>query len=201
MEIVSKPDLSLVEEAKAFPVQTAVDPALSRDLRRQYGRGLAARDVNVSMRAAGRAPRHPLRDQNDNSSVSSARRSTMRPPPDRTSSRMAERSSRRRGCSVPGQRRDASMRNKEEAHDYRYFPDPDLLPLELTQDLVDALKRDLARKLPDEAKGAFHWRDFGLSATDADVLVAERDQRLLLPGRWSARPDGGSRDASSRPTG
>jgi aspartyl-tRNA(Asn)/glutamyl-tRNA(Gln) amidotransferase subunit B len=65
-----------------------------------------------------------------------------------------------------------SMRNKEEAHDYRYFPDPDLLPLELSRDDVDALRRELP-ELPDEKKARF-VRDFGLSSYDADVLVSER---------------------------
>ena len=64
------------------------------------------------------------------------------------------------------------MRTKEEAHDYRYFPDPDLLPLELTQEWVDALKADLP-ELPDEKKKRF-MEQYGLSSYDAGVLVAER---------------------------
>jgi aspartyl-tRNA(Asn)/glutamyl-tRNA(Gln) amidotransferase subunit B len=66
-----------------------------------------------------------------------------------------------------------SMRTKEEAHDYRYFPDPDLLPLELTQAYVDDLARGLP-ELPDVKKGRF-MRDYGLSAYDAGVLVSERE--------------------------
>ncbi len=66
-----------------------------------------------------------------------------------------------------------SMRTKEEAHDYRYFPDPDLLPLELTAEEVEALKAQLP-ELPDEKKARF-IADFGLSAYDAGVLVAERE--------------------------
>ena len=73
-----------------------------------------------------------------------------------------------------------SMRSKEEAHDYRYFPDPDLLPLELTQDYVDGLKKDLP-ELPDAKKVRF-MRDFKLSAYDADVLVAERGRAQFLRG-------------------
>jgi len=65
------------------------------------------------------------------------------------------------------------MRSKEEAHDYRYFPDPDLLPLELTQEYVDGLKKGLP-ELPDAKKARF-MGDFKLSAYDADVLVAERE--------------------------
>jgi aspartyl-tRNA(Asn)/glutamyl-tRNA(Gln) amidotransferase subunit B len=65
------------------------------------------------------------------------------------------------------------MRSKEEAHDYRYFPDPDLLPLELTQDYVNRLANDLP-ELPDQKRTRF-IETFGLSAYDADVLVAERE--------------------------
>jgi aspartyl-tRNA(Asn)/glutamyl-tRNA(Gln) amidotransferase subunit B len=64
------------------------------------------------------------------------------------------------------------MRSKEEAHDYRYFPDPDLLPLELEQGWVDAIKGTLP-ELPDEKKARF--MGLGLSAFDASVLVAERE--------------------------
>src|SRR6478752_6495913 len=64
-----------------------------------------------------------------------------------------------------------SLRADEEAHDYRYFPDPDLLPLELTQAEVDALKVKLP-ELPDEKKARFVAE--GLSAYDAGVLTAER---------------------------
>jgi aspartyl-tRNA(Asn)/glutamyl-tRNA(Gln) amidotransferase subunit B len=66
-----------------------------------------------------------------------------------------------------------SMRSKEEAHDYRYFPDPDLLPLEFDQAYVDALEKNLP-ELPDAKKARF-MRDFSLSAYDAGVLVAERE--------------------------
>jgi aspartyl-tRNA(Asn)/glutamyl-tRNA(Gln) amidotransferase subunit B len=72
----------------------------------------------------------------------------------------------------PGRRETRAMRSKEEAHDYRYFPDPDLLPLELTQADVDALQAGLP-ELPDEKKARF-VTEGGLSAYDADVLVAER---------------------------
>src|SRR5690606_18839646 len=65
-----------------------------------------------------------------------------------------------------------SMRSKEEAHDYRYFPDPDLLPLEFDQAYVDALAGDLP-ELPDEKKARF-VETSGLSAYDASVLVSEK---------------------------
>ena len=65
-----------------------------------------------------------------------------------------------------------SMRTKEDAHDYRYFPDPDLLPLVLEADWVSALKATLP-ELPDAKRSRF-IRDYGLTAYDASVLVAER---------------------------
>src|SRR5690606_18342173 len=65
-----------------------------------------------------------------------------------------------------------SMRSKEEAHDYRYFPDPDLLPLEFDQAYVDALAKDLP-ELPDEKRERL-IDSLGLSAYDASVLVAEK---------------------------
>jgi aspartyl-tRNA(Asn)/glutamyl-tRNA(Gln) amidotransferase subunit B len=73
-----------------------------------------------------------------------------------------------------------SMRSKEEAHDYRYFPDPDLLPLELTQDYVDAIASDLP-ELPD-AKRARFVADYGLSPYDADVLIAEKESADYFEG-------------------
>jgi aspartyl-tRNA(Asn)/glutamyl-tRNA(Gln) amidotransferase subunit B len=66
-----------------------------------------------------------------------------------------------------------SMRSKEEAHDYRYFPDPDLLPLEFTQAFVDGFKAKLP-ELPDQKKARF-IETFALSPYDASVLVAERE--------------------------
>ena len=66
-----------------------------------------------------------------------------------------------------------SMRSKEEAHDYRYFPDPDLLPLEIEQDWVDEIAANLP-ELPDQKKARF-VTDFSLSEYDANVLTAELD--------------------------
>ena len=65
------------------------------------------------------------------------------------------------------------MRSKENAHDYRYFPDPDLLPLDLDAAWVERLKAGLP-ELPD-ARKARYIKDFGLSAYDAGVLVADKE--------------------------
>src|SRR3954466_4766200 len=73
----------------------------------------------------------------------------------------------------PGRGETRSMRSKEDAHDYRYFPDPDLLPLIFTQDYVDKIRASLP-ELPDARKNRF-INDYGLSPYDAGVLVAEKD--------------------------
>ena len=66
-----------------------------------------------------------------------------------------------------------SMRSKEEANDYRYFPDPDLLPVQIEETFIDAVRATLP-ELPDE-KAARFARDFGLSEYDAGVLCASRE--------------------------
>ncbi|MEL6647120.1 MAG: Asp-tRNA(Asn)/Glu-tRNA(Gln) amidotransferase subunit GatB [Pseudomonadota bacterium] len=73
----------------------------------------------------------------------------------------------------PDKNETRSMRSKEEAHDYRYFPDPDLLPLEIDQAWVDDIAASLP-ELPDEKKARF-MADFGLSEYDASVLTAEAE--------------------------
>jgi aspartyl-tRNA(Asn)/glutamyl-tRNA(Gln) amidotransferase subunit B len=80
-----------------------------------------------------------------------------------------------------------SMRTKEEAHDYRYFPDPDLLPLELAPSLVAELQKGLP-ELPDEKKARF-IREFALSPYDASVLVAERETAEYFEAMVAAGAD------------
>ena len=78
----------------------------------------------------------------------------------------------------PAKRETRSMRSKEEAHDYRYFPDPDLLPLEFDDAFVARIAASLP-ELPDEKKARF-VKSYGLSAYDAGVLVTrKRTSRLL----------------------
>ena len=64
------------------------------------------------------------------------------------------------------------MRSKEEAHDYRYFPDPDLLPLEIDQKIIDKLVNSIP-ELPDERKRKYA-EDYNLSNYDASVLTADK---------------------------
>ena len=66
-----------------------------------------------------------------------------------------------------------SMRSKEDAHDYRYFPDPDLLPLELNQQMINDLKKSLP-ELPDKKKERF-INEYSLTAYEANVLVSEKE--------------------------
>jgi len=66
-----------------------------------------------------------------------------------------------------------SMRSKEDAHDYRYFPDPDLLPLNLEKGLIDKIKKELP-ELPDQKKERF-IKDYSLSPYEANVLVSEKE--------------------------
>jgi aspartyl-tRNA(Asn)/glutamyl-tRNA(Gln) amidotransferase subunit B len=73
----------------------------------------------------------------------------------------------------PGRGETRSLRSKEDAHDYRYFPDPDLLPLILTQEFVDGIRAGLP-ELPDARKARF-IEDYGLTSYDAGVLVAEKE--------------------------
>ena len=71
-----------------------------------------------------------------------------------------------------------TMRTKEEAHDYRYFPDPDLIPVKLTKEQIENIKKTLP-ELPDE-KAERYVRDYKLTEYDADVLVADKDRALFF---------------------
>jgi aspartyl-tRNA(Asn)/glutamyl-tRNA(Gln) amidotransferase subunit B len=173
MEIVSKPDLRSADEAKAFIAKL-------RSILRYLGtcdgdmeKGNLRADVNVSVRRPGQ----PLGTRCEIKNVNSIR----------FIGQAIEHEARRQieiieeGGTIEQETRlfDAargktrSMRSKEEAHDYRYFPDPDLLPLVFDQPYVDALAAKLP-ELPDEKKSRFK-RDFSLSDYDAGVLVAERE--------------------------
>jgi aspartyl-tRNA(Asn)/glutamyl-tRNA(Gln) amidotransferase subunit B len=87
----------------------------------------------------------------------------------------------------PGKGETRSMRSKEHAHDYRYFPDPDLLPLVLDPARVEAIKAELP-ELPDAKKDRF-IRDFKLTPYDASVLVAEREQAAFFEIVATGRKD------------
>src|SRR5690349_12809154 len=173
MEIVSKPDIRSSEEAKAYLGKL-------RSILRYLGtcdgdmeKGNLRADVNVSVRKPGA----PLGTRCEIKNVNSIR----------FAGEAIEYEARRQieiiedGGTIdqetrlfdPNKGETRSMRSKEEAHDYRYFPDPDLLPLEFDQAYVDELKQHLP-ELPDQKRARFA-SELGMSAYDAGVLVAERE--------------------------
>jgi aspartyl-tRNA(Asn)/glutamyl-tRNA(Gln) amidotransferase subunit B len=174
MEIVSKPDLRSARQAQAFLAKLR---SILRYLGTSDGdmeKGNLRADVNVSVRRAGEerlATRCEIKNVNSIRFIGQAIEAEARRQIDIIEDGGVIEQETRLFDADRGVTR--SMRSKEEAHDYRYFPDPDLLPLELSEDYVARLKRDLP-ELPD-AKQARFMRDFKLSAYDAGVLVAERE--------------------------
>jgi aspartyl-tRNA(Asn)/glutamyl-tRNA(Gln) amidotransferase subunit B len=172
MEIVSRPDMRSADEAKAYVTKL-------RQIMRYLGtcdgnmeQGSMRADVNVSVRKPGAEFGTRCEIKNVNSI--------------RFMGQAIEYEARRQigiledGGKIdqetrlydPKKSETRSMRSKEEAHDYRYFPDPDLLPLKLEQAWVDQIKATLP-ELPDAKKARF-ISTYGLSAYDAAVLAAER---------------------------
>ncbi len=172
MEIVSKPDMRSPDEARAYVTKL-------RQIMRYLGtcdgnmeQGSLRADVNVSVRKPGDKFGTRCEIKNVNSV--------------RFMAQAIEYEARRQigiledGGQIdqetrlydPKKGETRSMRSKEEAHDYRYFPDPDLLPLELADDWVANIKLGLP-ELPDEKRGRF-MKQYGLSTYDANVLIMER---------------------------
>jgi aspartyl-tRNA(Asn)/glutamyl-tRNA(Gln) amidotransferase subunit B len=173
MEIVSKPDLRSSEQAKAYlsKIRTIMRYLGTCDGNMEQG-SLRA-DINVSVRRPGEklGTRCEIKNVNSIRFIGQAIEHEARRQIDILEEGGSIVQETRLFDAKTGATR--SMRSKEEAHDYRYFPDPDLLPLELTQDYVDALAHDLP-ELPD-AKRARFIADYGLTPYDADVLIAERE--------------------------
>ena len=174
MEIVSKPDIRAPEEAGAYLRKLR---AIMRCLGTCDGNmeeGSMRCDINVSVRPTGETA---LRTRTEVKNVNSVR--FVMQAIEHEAERHVE--AYEAGGEVVQETRlfDAAtgttraMRAKEYAHDYRYFPDPDLLPLVLTQEYVDGLRAALP-ELPDARKQRF-MSDLGLSAEDAGVLVAENE--------------------------
>ncbi|QPF94657.1 Asp-tRNA(Asn)/Glu-tRNA(Gln) amidotransferase subunit GatB [Bradyrhizobium commune] len=177
MEIVSKPDIRDAEQAKAYVTKL-------RSILRYLGtcdgdmeKGSLRADVNVSVRKPGGplGTRCEIKNMNSITFIGQAIEYEARRQIEILEDGGAIDQETRLYDPNKGETR--SMRSKEEAHDYRYFPDPDLLPLEFSQDFVDGLKSKLP-ELPDQKKTRF-VADFGLSAYDASVLVAERESAVF----------------------
>src|SRR5471032_1071150 len=172
MEIVTKPDMRSSEEAAAFLRKLRAIVRYLGTCDGNMDEGSMRADVNVSVRKPG----GPLGTRCEIKNVNSMRFVAL----------AVEYESRRQveiiegGGTIKQETRlfdsklneTRSMRSKEEAHDYRYFPDPDLLPLELDPAWVAEIEKSLP-ELPDDKRARFIAA--GLSPYDASVLTAERE--------------------------
>ena len=173
MEIVSEPDMRSAEEAGAYIAKLR---AILRYLGTCDGNmqeGSMRADVNVSVRRPGEefGTRCEIKNVNSIRFVRQAIDYEARRQVDLLEEGGTVEQETRLFDTDRGVTR--TMRTKEEAHDYRYFPDPDLLPLELDAAWVEQIRASLP-ELPDAKKARF-MSDFGLSAYDAEVLVAEKE--------------------------
>ena len=173
MEIVSEPDIRSAEEAALYLAKV-------RSILRYLGtcdgnmqEGSMRADVNVSVRKPGGAlgTRAEIKNVNSMRFVRQAIEYETRRQIEILEHGGEIVQETRLFNSDSGRTR--PMRTKEEAHDYRYFPDPDLLPLELDADYVERIRKELP-ELPDEKKARF-IADHGLSGEDAEILVAQRE--------------------------
>jgi len=172
MEIVSKPDLRSADEAKAYLTKLRTILRYLGTCDGNMDQGSMRADVNVSVRKPGGefGTRCEIKNVNSIRFVGQAIEYEARRQVAILEDGGSIDQETRLFDAVKGETR--SMRSKEEAHDYRYFPDPDLLPLEFTQAFVDDLAQHLP-ELPDDKKDRF-MGDYGLTAYDADILVAEK---------------------------
>ncbi len=172
MEIVSKPDMRSADEAKAYLSKLRTILRYLGTCDGDMDKGNMRADVNVSVRKPGGAlgTRCEIKNVNSIRFVGQAIEFEARRQIDVIESGGSIRQETR--LFDPGKGETRSMRSKEEAHDYRYFPDPDLLPLEFSQAYVDELKVHLP-ELPDAKKARF-IADYGVTPYDAMVLTLER---------------------------
>jgi aspartyl-tRNA(Asn)/glutamyl-tRNA(Gln) amidotransferase subunit B len=173
MEIVSKPDMRTADEAAAYLTKLRSIVRYLGTCDGNMDEGSMRCDVNVSVRKPGGelGTRCEIKNVNSIRFVKQAIEYEAR--------RQVEviegggRIVQETRLFDPGKGETRSMRSKEDAHDYRYFPDPDLLPLILKQEFVDGIKAGLP-ELPDAKKARF-TKDYGLTPYDAGVLVAEKE--------------------------
>ncbi|MCB8876579.1 Asp-tRNA(Asn)/Glu-tRNA(Gln) amidotransferase subunit GatB [Acidisoma silvae] len=172
MEIVSEPDMRSPEEAGAYlrKLRTILRYLGTCDGNMEEGSMRA--DVNVSVRKAGEEFRTRCEIKNVNSVrfvMQAIEVEARRQVEIWEAGQTVDQETR---LYDPSRGETRSMRSKEDAHDYRYFPDPDLLPLVIEQDWVDGLAAALP-ELPDAKKARF-ISDYGIPAYDAGVLVMEQ---------------------------
>jgi aspartyl-tRNA(Asn)/glutamyl-tRNA(Gln) amidotransferase subunit B len=193
MEIVSKPDLRSADEAKAYVAKVRSVVRYLGTCDGDMEKGNLRADVNVSVRKPGAAlgTRCEIKNVNSIRFIGQAIEYEARRQIEIIEDGGEIEQETRLFDPVKGETR--SMRSKEEAHDYRYFPDPDLLPLELSAALVEELRRELP-ELPDGKKARF-MRDYALPAYDADVLVAERETAEYFEGTIGGSGGAPRRDA------
>jgi aspartyl-tRNA(Asn)/glutamyl-tRNA(Gln) amidotransferase subunit B len=173
MEIVSKPDIRSAEEAGAYVKKLRSILRYLETCDGDMEKGNLRCDVNLSMRRPG----EELGTRTETKNVNSIRNIMM--AIEYEAQRQVE--LLESGGKVvqetrlwdPAKLVTRSMRSKEEAHDYRYFPDPDLLPLIITDEFIADIKATLP-ELPDEKKTRF-MQDYKLSAYDSDVLISEQE--------------------------
>ncbi len=172
MEIVSKPDIRSSDEAKAYVTKLRTILRYLGTCDGNMDEGSMRADVNVSVRRPGDpfGTRCEIKNVNSIRFVGQAIESEAR----RQIAILEDGGSIDQETRLydPAKGETRSMRSKEEAHDYRYFPDPDLLPLEFDQAYVDALAGALP-ELPDDKRARF-VETMGLSVYDASVLVSEK---------------------------
>ena len=173
MEIVSRPDLRSSEQARAYVSKLRTILRYLGTCDGNMEQGSLRADVNVSVRRPGDelGTRCEIKNVNSIRFIGQAIEYEARRQIEIVEDGGTIDQETRLFDAKTGETR--SMRSKEEAHDYRYFPDPDLLPLELTQAFVDDIAASLP-ELPDEKRARF-IADYGLTPYDADVLVSERE--------------------------
>lgn len=173
MEIVSRPDMRCSEEAAAFLRKLRAILRYLGTCDGNMDEGSMRADVNVSVRKPGAdlGTRCEIKNVNSMRFIAQAVEYEARRQIDILESGGTIRQETRLYDSRTGETR--SMRSKEEAHDYRYFPDPDLLPLVLEEAWVKEIAEGLP-ELPDEKKARF-LRVYGIGSYDAGVLVAEKE--------------------------
>ena len=174
MEIVSKPDLSSPDEVNAYIKKL-------RSIMRYLGtcdgnmqEGSLRADVNVSVRKEGNKELGTRCEIKNVNSIKFMQMAIIYEAQRQVELLEAGKSIDQETRLFDTKKNETrSMRSKEDAHDYRYFPDPDLLPLNLNKELIENIKKNLP-ELPDQKKERF-INDYSLTAYEANVLVSEKE--------------------------